>query len=730
MPRCFPCVVVIGAALLVAFSTSRAEEAAVPEAWDTYSDTWVATDALGRRVPTAAEVGPPRVDRTVGIFYFLWHGQHVQGGPYDIRKILAQDPEAMQKKDCPLWGPMYAPHHWGESIFGYYLSDDAGVLRKHAQMLSDAGVDAVIFDVTNQHTYRPYYQALLRVFSEVRRDGGHPPQVIFLCPFGDPDRVVAELYRELYEPGLWADLWFRWDGKPLILADPERLRHIKTYDQHDQAAELTAGHTLGQSVTAETPVTALGVHVATFETDSSAVMLTVSREGLQGERERLASRRFENVKDNGWLLLELEQPAPAGKFYLELSEPTGQIGWWSHSRDALSQGEAFSDGKVTAGGRTVRVLWPDPKEDEIRQFFTFRAPQPDYFKGPTKPDMWSWLEVYPQHVFVNSRSEKEEMSVGVAQNGVGRRLGSMSEPGARGRSFQEGVSTPPPEALLRGANVAQQWERALQEDPRFVFLTGWNEWFAGRYDEFNHVRMPVMFVDQFDQEHSRDIEPMKGGHGDNYYYQMVSYIRRYKGARTLPPVVSRSIAIDGRFDDWAEVSPEFRDTIGDPVHRDHSGWGSAGPYVDQSGRNDLVAAKASLDAEQVSFYIRTREPLTPHTDANWMVLLLDVDHDPATGWLGYDYVVNRLPATAETVTLERYEGENRWGTPVQVPYRMAGNELELSIPRKALGATALEAIDFKWLDNAGPLEDPIAFTLHGDAAPNDRFNYRAVFAQP
>jgi hypothetical protein len=25
-----------------------------------------------------------------------------------------------------------------------------------------------------------------------------------------------------------------------------------------------------------------------------------------------------------------------------------------------------------------------------------------------------------------------------------------------------------------------------------------------------------MFVDQFDQEHSRDIEPMRGGHGDDY----------------------------------------------------------------------------------------------------------------------------------------------------------------------------------------------------------------------
>ena len=140
--------------------------------WDVYSDTWVATDALGRSVPTHAEVGPPRPDRTVGIFYFLWHGAHVQGGPYDISKILAQDPHALEKKDSPLWGPMHAPHHWGQSIFGYYLTDDASVLRKHAQMLSDAGADAIIFDVSNQATYKPYYMALLRVFSEIRRSGG------------------------------------------------------------------------------------------------------------------------------------------------------------------------------------------------------------------------------------------------------------------------------------------------------------------------------------------------------------------------------------------------------------------------------------------------------------------------------------------------------------------------------------------------------------------------------
>jgi hypothetical protein len=74
---------------------------------DTLPDTWVATDALGRKLPTAREVGPPRPHRTVGMFYFLWHGAHIQGGPYEVTRILSRDPEAMQKPDSPLWGPLH-----------------------------------------------------------------------------------------------------------------------------------------------------------------------------------------------------------------------------------------------------------------------------------------------------------------------------------------------------------------------------------------------------------------------------------------------------------------------------------------------------------------------------------------------------------------------------------------------------------------------------------------------
>ena len=109
-----------------------------------------------------------------------------------------------------------------------------------------------------------------------------------------------------------------------------------------------------------------------------------------------------------------------------------------------------------------------------------------------------------------------------------------------------------------------------------------------------------------------------------------------------------------------------------------------------------------------------------------MLLFLDVDHNPSTGWLGYDFVVNRVPAKADTATLERNQGGYRWGSPVQIPYRLAGNEMELAIPRSALGIASLPAeIDFKWADNIQQTGEASDFTLNGDVAPNDRFNFRA-----
>lgn len=694
--------------------------------WDNYSDTWVATDALGRSVSTSLHTGPPRSDRTVGLFYFLWHGAHIQGGPYDVSRILAQNPRAMTQPDDPLWGPLHAPHHWGESIWGYYLAADAGVLRKHAQMLGDAGVDVVIFDVTNQVTYREDYFALLREWSAWRQLGNRTPQVAFLTPFWEPSKVVHELWRDLYSTGQFRDLWFQWDGKPLLLADPALLLSLEENSRQDHPAELRPGHMLGQTFRSERTLHAVSARFPTWGTTNAVLTLTLHRDHAGGPV--VVSRRIERVPDNAWLQLVPASPLPAGTYHLEAGDPAGRIGWWSHSQESFAAGHATADGAETNGDRTLRLLWADGETAAIRDFFTFRKPQPDYFQGPTQPDMWSWLEVAPQHVFRNARGEKEQMSVGVAQNAVGGRLGSMSEPGALGRSYHDGRPDTGAGSMRWGLNVNEQWANALREDPRFVFVTGWNEWIMGRFNEFNRVKLPVMFVDQFDQEHSRDLEPMRGGHGDDYFYQFVDHVRRYKGARPVPPLRSAAVKMDGAFADWEPVEPEFRDTVGDPVRRHHRGWDARVTYTNATGRNDLIAAKTSWTRHTAAFYVRTRDPLTPAGNSDWMLLLLDTDADARTGWVGYDFVVNRTRTGPHAASVERnVGGRYEWAPAGTAELHVGERELELSVPWKLLGLARPPAVlDFKWADHVHAAGDWSDFTLNGDAAPNDRFNFRAV----
>jgi hypothetical protein len=697
-----------------------------PSTWDTFSDTWVATDALGRSLPVQTTVGPPRANKTVGIFYFLWLGQHGAQGPFDITKILAQDPNAINDPKHPLWGPMHVPHHWGESLFGYYIYDDEAVLRKHAQMLSDAGVDMVIFDVTNQLSYPESWQALCRAWDRVRREGNRAPQIAFLCPFGDPRKVARELWEQLYGKDLYPDLWYRWQGKPLMLADPALLGGGLSYSRHETPAELKPGHTLGQSIVVSKPFTGIGGSFPTWNKADTAVTLNLFRNGPGGEK--LASRRIENVPDNGWSLLEFSPPLPAGAYYLQISEPRGPVGWWSTAKNSITNGQAFADGVPVAGDRDLNLQLADDAQAQIARFFTFRKPQPDYFTGPTGPNQWGWLEVYPQHLFTNSAGQVEQMTVGVAQNALDGKLSVLSNPRAHGRSFHAGQEPPAMDRDFTGRNFTEQWGRALAADPPFLFITGWNEWIAGRFDSKApfYAPGPVTFVDQFNQEFSRDIEPMKGGHGDNYYYQMIANIRQYKGARPLSAVTPKPIKMDGRFDDWAQVTPEFRDTIGDPVHRDHADWGRKQRYTNQTGRNDIIAAKVSFDAQNLYFYVRTRAPLTPPTDLNWMLLFLDTDQNPTNGWLGYDFVVNRIGAKQGATMIEQNQGSYRWGNTKPAALRYAGNEMELSIPLPAVGGKLPPWIDFKWADNIQQTGDWSDFTLNGDAAPNDRFNYRAV----
>ncbi len=567
-----------------------------------YSAEVTATDAVGRKLPDRKQVGDLKRDKFVGLFYWTWHTQQAKSNPpLNVTEYLARDPKAVHDFKNPIWPKRNSPWFWAEPLFGYYIDTDEWVLRKHAEMLADAGVDMIIFDCTNGNiTWKESYMKLCEVFTQARKDGVQTPQIAFMLPFWVSDggkEIIREIYRDLYKPGKYKDLWFQWKGKPFIMGDPAFTETIK---------------------------------------------------GQSGQSEL---------------------------------------------------------------------------EKEMREFFTFRPGQPVYNKGPEKSDHWGWLEIYPQHGFKkNADGSFEQATVGVAQNWTRERgLTALNAVGSFGRSYThtKGHITEPG-AVNYGHNFQEQWDRALEINPELVFITGWNEWIAGRYDVWQ--QQTNAFPDEFDQEGSRDIEPMKGGHGDNYYYQMAANIRRFKGLPAGLPLSSPvTIKIDGQFGEWDHVTPAFKAHKGSTIHRNSPGWGSLF-YRNNTGRNDIVLSKIARDADHIYFYVETAQPLSPRTDPGWMRLFIDTDRDKNTGWEGYDVVINRSNP-GEKALVEKTDAAWNWQKAGEVEYSVSKNKLEIKVPKALLGISGEPDFEFKWSDNMQQEGEVMDFWLNGDAAPMGRGSY-------
>lgn len=190
------------------------------------------------------------------------------------------------------------------------------------------------------------------------------------------------------------------------------------------------------------------------------------------------------------------------------------------------------------------------------------------------------------------------------------------------------------------------------------------------------------------------------------------------------------MAVDGRFDDWDDVESYYFDTRGDIWHRDHAGY-AGHHYTDTTGRNDIVEAKVAVGKRDIYFYALADSALTSPFDPNWMLLFIDSDNDSSTGWYGYDFIVNRHVVDSRKTTLMRYDkGRDDWVKVADLPYAVAGCELELCIPRKLLGLQGDSIVfDFKWADNPQSLQSVMDLCTAGDTAPNRRFNYRYLWSR-
>ena len=210
---------------------------------------------------------------------------------------------------------------------------------------------------------------------------------------------------------------------------------------------------------------------------------------------------------------------------------------------------------------------------------------------------------------------------------------------------------------------------------------------------------------------------------------MVQNLRKYKGARAIPELKGiNKVLIDGKFDDWKNIKTEYRDTIGDTVHRDYPGYGGL-HYKNDSGRNDIITSKVAVGKKDIFFLAETKDHLTPYTGKNWMLLLIDTDNNSETGWYGYDFLVNKSFVNKNYTTLKKYNiATKKWEDKAHIPFQYDDNKLEIAIPRKKLGLTGNDfTFDFHWVDNPVELKNPISLCTDGDSAPNRRFNYRCIW---
>lgn len=399
--------------------------------------------------------------------------------------------------------------------------------------------------------------------------------------------------------------------------------------------------------------------------------------------------------------------------------------YWRGRPLILGLPDAVDSAMETASGEEREEL------RAIRTFFTFRPVQPSYTAGPGRPDQWSWLEIYPQNGYIPLPDGRYEMvSVGVAQNhskhrsAGGEGLAAMNDRDVFGRGYCVGSETPVTrDDILSGRNVEQQWSRALAVDPDFIFITGWNEWIAGRSSEW--MGLPGAFPDEYNEPFSRDIEPERGLLKDNFYMQMVSKIRRYKGTRKRSPSSKPLSLIPPPGDKaWQSIRPEYRDYRGDTLHRDATGYGNI-HYIDNSGRNDIILAKAAVVKDKISFFVETATPLTEPSGSDWMRLALSVGWDKNSAensWERFDFIVEH---SKEGAILRRCSGGWNWEDVCPVERVIEQNRMIVTIPLEALGLTPSRIdLRFKWSDHISDPDDILDYYVSGDTAPDGRFVYR------
>ena len=428
---------------------------------------------------------------------------------------------------------------------------------------------------------------------------------------------------------------------------------------------------------------------------------------------KLVMRVLQEYHDEGWKI-------PQVMFYTNTSSGLTVLDIY----DSIYKPGYCKDTWFCMDGKPVIIAVKEECTPECREFFNIKMSQ-----WPNEPDKlggWPWMDfTRPQRVFANLDGVDEVINVSIAQHSGNIRFGDSvlyGETSNCGRAFHNGANDPDPDAWKHGYNFAEQFDRAIETDPPIVLITGWNEWIAGYWSGI--PERPVMFVDAANYEYSRDIEMMRGGYFDNYFMQLVSYVRKYKGT-DVTPVYPAVKTVDVEWRKAFTESPALYDCFLDgDMHRHAEGQGGV-IYANFTSRNVMDKIGVMHDKDNIAFTIRTKDLISdPLGAGSWMKIFLNVD-----GGQSYQYVLNHHTRKDGTTTLGRMvgEGDDLACVDVQdlvIRYEVRGDVMRISVPRKAVGLDHDDfTLWFKVADSREKYHNVEDFYDKGDVAPLGRLNF-------
>ena len=392
--------------------------------------------------------------------------------------------------------------------------------------------------------------------------------------------------------------------------------------------------------------------------------------------------------------------------------------WWAPNGKPMIVG--ITENSKGASDQTFGSGYKDFITAECKNFFDVRESQwpngrLDFDNG------FPWMSwQYPQKIHYGAGT----ISVSVAQHSpVTINFSDKHAFSSRGYDHETEILH---EDYWLGQNFQSEWNTVFKEDEYIsnVLVTSWNEWMAIKYSGASGAR----FVDVYNEEYSRDCEMSAGKNGDNFYMQLLSNVRKFKftGKETAFdfPQMSIDVTDENSLARWNYVYARYKDFSGEVTRRDHRNASATAVYTDESNRNDVTDIKVVHNAQNLYFYVKTKEDITVYngTDENWMNILISTGKNK--GFEGYDFVINRHPKAEGKTSVERSSGGYNWQAAGEADYRVYGNVIVYAVPLSSLGLTAENcAIEFKVTDNITKPYDILDYYVSGESAPIGRLSF-------